>query len=235
MGLGLASAWGQTDAGSLLEQQRRSEPPQRPARPSPELTLPATPSAALPPDSGGTQTTVKQFVVRGNNLLDVAALQQVLQPWRDKPIGLLELRQATGALEQYYRDQGWLASASLPGQDITAGEVRIDIVEAKLGTVHLQAADAQRPVRERELSRLQAQLAVQLPSGQPLNLFALERALTLADELPGVRASGSMRASDSPGKTDVWIQLAARKTVRGDAGADNGGSVPQARHASTCK
>ena len=63
-----------------------------------------------------------------------------------------------------------------------------------------------------------------LPEDQPLNLLKLERALLIADELPGARANGSLQAGAATGTTDVLVQLSPGPAYRTDISADNGGN-----------
>nr|WP_315247432.1 ShlB/FhaC/HecB family hemolysin secretion/activation protein [uncultured Albidiferax sp.] len=182
------------------------------------------PAAPVQPNAGAgasTQTTVVRFQLEGNTLVDAEAIQNVLSPWRDRPVSLADLRQATAAVEDLYRQRGWLARVSLPGQDITDGTVRFTITESRLGRILLQQSD--RPLAAALSARAQALLEYHLHPGQPLSVPALERALLLADDIPGVRVNGSLQASDIPDSTDVVVVLSASVPYRGEASLDNGG------------
>lgn len=225
--MGIASPlWAQTvpvaptHAGTLLEQQRRLSPSMEPQAVPPGV-LPAAPVAARAAPAAGTHTTVLRFQVDGSSLVDAAAVHAVLAPWLHRPVGLADLREATAAVEALYRQRGWLARVSLPGQDITDGTVRFIVTESRLGRVVVQPGDPAPAARLR--TRVQNLLAAHLPAGQPLNLAALERALLLANDMPGVRVNGSLQASDTPGSTDVVVLLGASVPYRGEASLDNGG------------
>nr|WP_315186794.1 ShlB/FhaC/HecB family hemolysin secretion/activation protein [uncultured Albidiferax sp.] len=219
--------WAQTtavpppNAGTLLEQQRRLSPPALPQPPGPGV-LPAAP---VPPgtDTGASRlTTVLRFQVDGSTLVESAAIQNVLSPWLNRPVSLADLRQATAAVEDLYRQCGWLARVSLPGQDITDGTVRFAVTESRLGRIVLQPGDT--PLGPVLTARVQALLEYHLPAGQPLRLPALERALLLANDIPGVRVNGSLQASDTPGSTDVVVGLRPSAPYRVEASLDNGGN-----------
>lgn len=208
------------DAGSLLEQQRR-QPPATPPAPDPGVlpVLPAPPAEAA---TDGATTTVRRFEVAGASLLDAAAVQAVLAPWVDRPAGLAALRQAAGALEDAYRARGWLARVSLPAQDVTDGTVHLVVTEARRGRLRLEAGEPALPAALTE--RVRAMLELALPADAPLSLPALERALLLADELPGVRLQGSLVAGAQEGSTDLLVTLRRDDAFRGQVGLDNGGS-----------
>ncbi len=224
----LSPLWGQTappsvNAGSLLEQQRRLSPPAEPQGLAPGV-LPAAPLPTGPATgpTSSTHTTVRNFAIDGNTLIDPAAVQAVLAAWLNRPVGLADLRQATAAVEDLFRQSGWLARVRLPGQDITDGTVRFTVIESRLGRIVVQPGDE--PLAADLTARVHALLAYHLPADQPLSLFALERALLLANDLPGVRVSGSLQASDSPGSTDLIVTLRPSERLRGEASLDNGGN-----------
>ena len=222
--------WAQTapvsppNAGTLLEQQRRLGPPALPQAVEPGVlpTVPATPAPPPGPVDPGRLTTVLRFQPEGTTLVDPAAVQAVLSRWLNRPVSLADLREATAAVEALYRQRGWLARVSLPGQDITDGTVRLAVTESRLGRIVLQQGD--KPLAATPTARVQALLAQLLATGQPLNLPTLERALLLADDIPGVRVNGSLQASDTPGSTDVVVALSPSVPYRGQASLDNGGN-----------
>lgn len=219
--------WAQTapvsppNAGTLLEQQRRQRPPAQPQAVEPGV-LPANPTPLPEPVGADGLTTVQRFQLEGGSLVESAAIQSVLSPWLQRPVSLADLRRATAAVEALYRQRGWLARVSLPGQDITDGTVRLLITESRLGRIVLQQSEP--PLGVALTARVQALLAQQLPQGQPLGMPALERALLLADDIPGVHLSGSLQASDTPGSTDVIVALRPSEPYRGEASLDNGGN-----------
>jgi hemolysin activation/secretion protein len=207
----------------LLEQQRRLEQQraQPPAAPGNALTEGATapPGPAAP---GDTRFTIRQFSLHGNTLVPSDVLQRALNPWRGRPVTLAELRQAALALEQMYRDQGWLAQVTLPAQDVTEGELRMEVAEARFGEVRIAAPSAPGgEVTPRLARRVQGVIDAHVSSGQPLNLDALEHALLLANDVPGVRVSGSLQAASMPGSTDVLLQVSRTPVSHGYAGFDN--------------
>lgn len=223
-----AVAQGQTapvDAGQLLEQQRRLEQQSFPAPVRSSPLRDGSPAPA-PAKAGDALVSVRQFSLVGNTLLGDAALQEVLRPWLQRPLTLAALRQAATAVEQAYRDAGWLAHAVLPAQDVSDGTLRMEITEARLGAVRMApstgAGDAGAPVLSPRLSaRVQALLDAQLDANQPIDLARLERALLIADELPGVSVGGSLQAGALPGTTDVLVQTAPTPRLRGDVSLDN--------------
>ena len=219
-------AQGSPGAGILLEQQRNLAPLAQPPGASAGV-LPET-NSRMPERSDGPSgdtnilTVVRSFLLTGGASVEPAAVQAVLAGWVNRPVGLSDLRQATRAVEDLFRSRGWLARVSLPEQDITDGVVRMSIVESRMGRVQFPQGVA--PLRPELSARVRSILAWHLPAGEPLNLMALERALLLADDLPGVRVQGGLKASDLPNSTDVVASISAEGALRGDASLDNAGN-----------
>lgn len=217
--LGAATALAQNpappDAGSLQRQIEQGQTPvvpraQRPDSPRPPEFKPA----------GALAVTVQRFAFRGNRRVSDAVLQAAVAPWLNRPLGFVDLQGAAAAAAAAYRDAGWIVRAFLPEQEVGGGTVMIEVVEAVLGQVQLQPATGLRldPERARALV-----LAAQ-PQGQPLSADAIDRALLLVQDLPGVNARGNLAAGQHDGETDLVVQLSARPLWAGEAGLDNTGA-----------
>ena len=62
------------------------------------------------------------------------------------------------------------------------------------------------------------------PIGQPLNADAIDRALRIVQDLPGVNARGNLAAGRNDGEIDLVVRLSSRPLWAGEAGLDNTGS-----------
>ncbi len=204
------------DAGSLLQQQRQSLPQLQP--PSKDQT-PRLRQAVESTLTGGRQVQVQRFDLAGNVLLDDATLQSVLADYRGRKLGLGDLQRAAAAVSEAYAQAGWLARVFLPPQDITDGVISLQIEEARFGALRFDAGSARF-----DLERAKAMVAAQQPPGVALNLNALDRALLLMGDLPGLRSSGSLVAGSAAGETDLLLKLEDGPLLIGDVGADNAGS-----------
>lgn len=203
------------DAGTLRQQIERS---QQPALPQASRPQPPRPPEMKP--SGTLVVTVKRFEFRGNRLLDEAVLQKVVAPWLNRPVGFNDLQAAAAAVADAYRDAGWVVRVYLPEQDIAEGRVAIQVVEAVLGNVRVDAGSNLRfsTARARDIA-----LAAQ-PAGQPLNANAVDRAMLILGDVPGLSARGNLAEGQADGQTDLVVRLDARPLWSGDAAVDNTGS-----------
>jgi hemolysin activation/secretion protein len=181
--------------------------------------MPTAPPAPLQ-TAPGQQVTVKSVRFVGNTLLGTEPLAAVVQPYLNKPQSLAQLQEAADAVTQVYRQAGWVVRAYLPQQDLTDGVLTIQVIEAVFSGAVLDGPDSKR-VDFAQITRIfNKQQAV----GQPLNADALDRALLLADDLPGVSVSGSLVAGQKDGETGIALKLGDEALLTGDASADNTGA-----------
>jgi hemolysin activation/secretion protein len=204
------------DAGSLLQQQRQATTQLQP--PSKDQT-PRLRQAVESTLTGGRQVQVQRFDLAGNLLLDEATLQSVLADYRGRKLGLGDLQRAAAAVSEAYAQAGWLARVFLPPQDITDGVISVQIEEAKFGALRIERGKTR---FDPELAK--AMVAAQQTPGAALNLNALDRALLLLGDLPGLSSSGSLVAGSAAGETDLLLKLDDGPLLIGDIGGDNAGS-----------
>ena len=169
----------------------------------------------------GQTVVVSGFKFKGNTLLSNEELSVALAPLVGRPLDFARLQSSPLVVADLYRDKGWVVQTSLPGQDIEQGMVTIEIVEAVFGQVLIAGSPATRVLKEDVLGIF----ARQQPSGKFLNINAVDRALLLADDLPGVSVSGTLAQGAQAGQTDLVLQLADEPGLIGSVSADNTGAV----------
>jgi len=209
-----AQAQNPPSAGSLQQQIERERQQQLPQRVAPEK--PAAPAEMKP---SGITVTVKQFRFAGNTLIASEQLAPIVAEYLDRPLDFAQLQVAATAVANAYRENGWVIRAYLPQQDIQNGIVTLQIAEAVFGKLRLEGA----------LVRLAPAIVLtsfdaQQKSGEPLNSDALDRALLLADDLPGVTVAGTLRPGANEYETDLVVKLADEPLMVGEVAADNTGS-----------
>jgi hemolysin activation/secretion protein len=210
-----AIALAQPDAGVLLQQIEKGQPQFLPnkALPSPvELEPLSAPT--------GLSVTVASFQFSGNSLLSAAQLAPAVASYLNRPLGLVDLNKAAAAVAEAYRQAGWVVRAYLPQQDIKDGVVTIHIVEAVFSGALLDGVQPKRFSSSTAINMIEAAQT----KGQNLNADAIDRALLLIDDLPGVTAAGKMRPGSSKGETELALKLGDEPLLRAEAGIDNTGS-----------
>jgi hemolysin activation/secretion protein len=203
------------DAGSLrkqIEQQRTLPLPA--ARPQ---------SAPLPPAISppvGVTITVKSFHLVGNNLLSSEQLSQALAAFAGRDLDFAGLQSAADAVAAAYRQAGWIVRAYLPEQDVSEGTITLQVIEARFGGLRHEGEPAKRV----KPADIQAYFDRQQKKGALLNANALDRALLLADDLPGVSVSGTLVQGLSEGETALALQSTDEAGAYGDITLDNTGA-----------
>lgn len=213
------SSWSQTlpDAGSIRQQieQPRATPLPK-AAPQPKMT---SPTELSPP--AGVTVNVKSFRFAGNTLLSDAQLSTAVAAFAGRDLGFEGLQRAADTVSTAYRESGWIARAFLPEQDISAGLITLQVVEAQFGGLRQEGTTSQRL----KAAELEAWFSARQATGQPLNANALDRALLLADDLPGISVAGTLAPGQVDGEIALVLQTTDEPFIYGDIGLDNTGAL----------
>lgn len=100
--------------------------------------------AQTPPAGGAEspepiQVKVNKLNLSGNTVLPDSAFDDLLQPYEGRLLTFEDIRKAAEAVVARYRENDYLTvSAFLPQQDLTDGDVTIQVVEAKIGRVTVE-------------------------------------------------------------------------------------------------
>lgn len=184
-----------------------------------EPTVSAAP-AAPEPARPAPVPVIQRFSVTGSTVFTPGELQTMLHPWVGQPLLREQLEAAAQALSTAYRDGGWVARVTLPDQDVTEGDITLQVTEAKLAQTIVDA-----PVFTRApLELIQSMVEHRAPKERPLNIQALDEANTLINEIPGITASMSLKPGDNAGETQAVIQVESSRSVSVSVTADNAGS-----------
>jgi hemolysin activation/secretion protein len=210
----LAVAQTVPNAGTVLQQIQQEQRPALPPKSAP-LLLPPPPMESI----GGATVTVTAFTFVGNTLLSSAKLAPVVKSYVGRPLTFADLQNAAIAVATAYRHAGWVVKAYLPQQDITGGTVTIQIIEAKFGAVRIDGS-----TKRASDARLKNIADSAQAPGVSLSADALDRALLLIGDLPGVLATGSLTEGASQGATDLVVAVKDGPQVTGLVTADNEGA-----------
>jgi hemolysin activation/secretion protein len=212
----LAYAQTTPDAGSLLQQMEKNRAPGTVPKVPPSLAPLPQPMREL----AGNSVTVSVFQFAGNTLLSSEQLAPAVAAYLNRPLDFSALQTAAAAVAETYRKAGSIVRVYLPRQEINNGVVTFQIVEAVFGGTRFVGPPPSRLPRERVLPIVDGAQ----PKGQLLNAAALDRALLLIDDLPGITVDGSLTAGEEPAKTDLLLKLVDEPLLSGMASADNTGS-----------
>ncbi len=207
------------DAGTLLQEQQRTEPPGVGGL-SPPWEAPEKELAPL-------EETGRKFVVQGfrftgiEGLATSAELDNLLKDAVGKEMGLANLRRIADRVTKYLQKKGWfLARAYIPQQEIKGGIVEIAIVA---GRIHGGAVIRGEDLRISE-SRLQKMVASSVGEGEAANQQDIARSLLLMNDLPGISASSILEPGETPGTANLVVNAKEGPLLGGSAWVDNYGS-----------
>lgn len=214
-----AAAHGQTlpDAGSVRQQLE----PQRNLTLPPQAAPRATAAAPEIKTLEGVSVQVKAWRFVGNTLLSSSQLDSALAGFAGQKLDFAGLQRAADAVAAAYLKEGWLVRAYLPEQDVNEGTITLQVVEARFAGLRFESEPSKRVIP----SDTEAFFAQQQKVGEPLNTRALDRALLLADDLPGVSVAGTLVQGKAEGETALALQTSDEALVYGEIVLDNTGAL----------
>jgi hemolysin activation/secretion protein len=161
----------QLPAAPLPEVERK--PSATPLPPVEEFldTLPNQPPEGKVPESG-VKFEVKKFELKGNTVLEEAAVDRIFRKYRDRQIGFADLLKLETELTKLYTAKGYVNSGVvLPIQDVNRGVITFQAVQGLIETINVQV--------DGRLKESYVRSRLQRGAGQPLNISQLQEALQL--------------------------------------------------------
>jgi hemolysin activation/secretion protein len=209
------------NAGALqnqldLQLQRESQEP---------LIQPVKPEPSTPSEKKGPQIAVTQFKFEGNTLFTDQQLHQVVKPWTNRSLQISEIEDAAAAIQDFYATRNRIAKAVLPPQEIKEGVVLIKILEGKMGSVIVEPADNAGNAKPRfSMARAESYITRGVKGETYINTQAVERAMLLLNETPGVAATGAFEPGSDTGFSNFRVKMRDTPWFNGYAALSNYGS-----------
>jgi hemolysin activation/secretion protein len=162
--------------------------------------------------------TLRDITITGTTVYSAVSLRSLYEALIGQEVKLADIIAVADAIEAKYREAGYiLTRAFVPPQRVGNGVFTLSVVEGFVKALDVEGGNeaAQSQVK----TYLQPVLAA-----HPLDIHTMERALLLANDIPGITASGLLRPSpDTPGASDLVVTL-TQSTMSGGFGIDNRGS-----------
>ncbi|MGE0667835.1 MAG: ShlB/FhaC/HecB family hemolysin secretion/activation protein [Sphingomonadales bacterium] len=217
LAIGCPATAAQTLPGSV--QPGRDRPaPDVPSQPDFDFRIEAPHRSPVQRAVDQVHFTLRAIHVNGGTVFPESAFSALYQDLIGKDVTLPDILDVADKIEKLYRDAGYiLVRAYVPPQQVDDGEFTINIVEGKIANITVRGGF---PATQR---RVQSYLddAVNIA---PLPLATMERGLLLANDLPGVVATGVLTpAQDVAGASDVVVDI-VQPRFSGGLGVDNRGS-----------
>jgi len=162
--------------------------------------------------------TLSDVKIEGAVTIPASQFRDLYAPLLGKDITLADILNIADKIEARYRAQGYLlVRAFVPPQRVKDGVFTINVVEGYLASVTVQGADS-------STRSLIGEYLASARDARPLTLSTMERGLLLANDIPGVVATGVLRpAPDTPGASDLVVDT-SQPWIAGGIAVDNRGS-----------
>ena len=211
------------DAGSVLRDIERNQEKK-------QLDLPKTEDLELKQkkDKVGPKVKIKSFEFKGNDNVTTEELEGLIRKYIGQELSTDDIQELATILNAYYRTKGWLSDITLPDQDVTDGVIRFNIVEAKFGGVSMALGEQEASFYVNP-NIVKGIINGHLGSDKALNLKRLDRALLIANDLPGVAVNGILQAGKKSGETDVAITIKNKPRLTAVVSSDNYGATSTGR------
>ncbi len=202
----IASVWGasgalaQTPPDPISALKRDTDQAERALRPR-AIDKPEVPTAkaeATAPDD--VKFTLRSIVFSPSEILSEQALIGLAQPLIGQSVSMTQLRTLVAQVNALYQQKGVsTAEALLPPQELQDGEVRILLVEGKLGNVELKG--------QTNLSSAYVLGRLKVPEGQLADTSALSRSVRRFNATNDAQVNLTLRPGSEFGRTDVLVDL----------------------------
>jgi hemolysin activation/secretion protein len=206
-----------TDGGAIRNQIERNLPP--PALP--EVTPKPAPKVPKASEESGEKIVVSRFRFVGNTLLSDRALTRSVELYVNRPVDFNELQNAAAMAALAYRDKGYVATVSIPRQEIEGGVVTLKVVESKYAGASIDGSSSGRINSELILARVEKAMSLE----PAVNVNVLDRAMLLINDLPGASVQAGLAAGANEGETAVVLQSAYKPVLTGALNIDSYGAL----------
>jgi hemolysin activation/secretion protein len=201
-------------------QPGRDQPLPLPITPESEFdfSIQAPKRAPVPRAADELTFILRDITISGAKLFSAESLRPLYEGMIGREVKLADIIAVADAIEAKYREAGYvLTRAFVPPQRVGNGIFTLTVVEGFVSAVAVEGGN------EAAQNQIKAYLQPVL-AARPLDIRTMERALLLANDIPGVTASGLLRPSpDTPGASDLVVTL-TQSAVSGGFATDNRGS-----------
>lgn len=201
-----------------VEPGRDRPAPEAPPPPQYDFTIEAPSRSAVPRAVNELHFLVREIRVEGAQALPAASFRSLIARLVGQQATVSDIVAAADQIEDAYRGAGYvLARAFMPPQRVTNGVFTIRVIEGFVSAVDIDGGDAATQALIRRY--FQPVLA-----SRPLRFGVIERALLLANDLPGISVTGVLHpATETQGASDLIVTVVETRVSSG-LNADNRGS-----------
>jgi hemolysin activation/secretion protein len=167
---------------------------------------------------------IQRFIVEGNTILPQGDVDALVTPFTGKDRDFGSVQQALEALQDAYLERGYNAVRVLiPEQDLRAGQVRLQVIEARIREVRIEGN------QYFDDANVRASFPT-LRAGEPPNTRRIAQNAQLANENPAKQSVVRFDAGDKPGIIDATVRVTDEDPRRLSVFVDNSGTRQSGKH-----
>lgn len=152
---------------------------------------------------------ILEYQIEGNTVLSNIAIERAVYPHLGERRTIADVRQAVTALEQAYRDQGYLTVfVDIPEQDVQNGIVRLAVTEGRVDRLKVSGA------RYYSLGRIKSKTP-DLAEGAVPYFPNVEQQVASVNRTPDRRVTPVLRPARVPGRVEVELKVDDRLPFHG--------------------
>ncbi|MGC3939529.1 ShlB/FhaC/HecB family hemolysin secretion/activation protein [Roseobacter sp. EG26] len=204
----------------LLEEERRRAQQENLARNGAGQSISI--DAAKGPVEEAVCFPIKQIVIKGSTVLPASSFAEVLAEFEEKCLGQVSIGHLLERLSGLYANKGYITSrAYVPGQDVSSGQLVIEILEGRIEAIAYQQTQGTKPSKPGKPRKIKS--AFPQRSGDVFQLRDLEHGLEQMNRLRSSQANANLIAGAAPGTSQIVVTERKNDLVRGTVGFDNRG------------
>jgi hemolysin activation/secretion protein len=174
--------------------------------------------APAPAPAPAPRFDIDEFVIEGNTLFQPYELNALVRPYAGKQRDFGDIQRALEALQDFYTERGYNAVRVLiPEQDIRAGRVRLQVLEARIRNVRIEGN------RYYNNENVRASLPA-LQEGEAPNTKRIGENVQLANENPVRQQRVVLESTEEVGKVDASVKVTDDDPYRVSVFFDNTGN-----------
>jgi hemolysin activation/secretion protein len=161
---------------------------------------------------------IRRFVFEGASLIPQEEFERRTRPFTGPNRSFADVQKALEAVERAYSEAGYNAvQVVLPEQELERGEVRFEIVEARVGRVVVEGN------KHFDDANIRASVPALAPGTAP-NITRIARDLNLANENPAKKATVLLRSGEREGTVDAVVRVVDEDWLKYAVTLDNTGT-----------
>lgn len=210
------------DTGQILRQQEQISPS---INRIPSIEMQEPEMLSLPETE--VSIYIKSIIINGGEALESQdILKSLVVDSVGQKLGFAQLQKLADKISQHLKAKGWvLAKAYLPKQDVTDGNVRINIT---LGHLEVDEQGHSISIQHDSDIRLKDEIIKDrmryVISNNTLHSDKLERALLLLNDLPGIQSHSSLEKGKQTGSSRLGINVKEDDRIKGNFSIDDQGN-----------